>query len=104
MRTSLVPIAFSAKVRISLTAVGARCFQPSERVLLWRLMVYSRVTTSWSACLNGKGVSVSVATRVDLDAGGRSERARAAEDSFQARSVAPHLHGLDLHVRQAQLV
>lgn len=50
MRTSLVPIVFCANSRISLTAVGARCFQPSERVRLCRLIVYSRVTTSCSAC------------------------------------------------------
>merc|ERR1719360_325745 len=44
--TSLVPICFSANFLISLIARGARYLNPMPCNLLWRLIVYSRVTTS----------------------------------------------------------
>ena len=44
IRTSLVPMAFSANFRISLTARGALFLNVIPCNLLWRLMVYSRVT------------------------------------------------------------
>merc|ERR1719215_2288331 len=44
--TSLVPICFSANFLISLTALGALYLKPMPWSLLWRLMVYSLVTTS----------------------------------------------------------
>merc|ERR1719336_2965598 len=47
--TSLVPICFSANFLISFTARGARYLNPIPCSLLWRLMVYSRVTTSLMA-------------------------------------------------------
>merc|ERR1719216_711581 len=44
--TSSVPICFSANFLISLMARGARYLNPIPCNLLWRLIVYSRVTTS----------------------------------------------------------
>merc|ERR1719282_1612124 len=46
IRTSLVPICFSANFLISLTALGALYLKPIPWRRLWRLIVYSLVTTS----------------------------------------------------------
>lgn len=49
IRTSVVPIVFCAKSTTDLTAQGARFLKERPCTRLWRWMVYSRVTTSWSA-------------------------------------------------------